>query len=137
MNELLFLNQHYEHINDELKNLRQILNDIDKDELWTEGSDRLEKILEFVGRDIKNSLRVEHETLFSLKRTMGNKQSEELESAINEHGVLSGAINQLIYGIKMQSKPDVAESAKTMLEHFPRHMRRINTIVENSKQVLH
>ncbi len=137
MEALVTISRHYRQIEEKLQQLYSILQEADDENgLSEEQMQTFGGFTDFVNRDIKNQLRVEEEVLTSLRKELGEKNSEYIRQAINEHDVLYGALDQFVYGIATQSEPDIMESAKSMLDHFPPHIERIDSIAANSAQML-
>ncbi len=136
MEALVTISHHYRQIEEKLKQLHSILQEADENGLSEEQMQTFGGFTDFVNRDIKNQLGIEEEVLTSMRKELGEKNSEYIRQAINEHDVLYGALDQFVYGIATQSEPDIMESAKSMLDHFPPHIERIDSIAANNAQML-
>ena len=158
MEELNQIHRQYTEIHEKLNHLNEILSDMEDQknedeymeslEQFTGFADRdmknqlkkeeetLEQFTGFADRDMKNQLKKEEETLWALKRRIGEQRSKDIREAIREHDVLYGAIDQFVYGVRMQSEPDIMESAKSMLDHFPPHIEKVGEIARNETDLL-
>ena len=130
------INQQYSQINEKLCNLDEVIIDVEKQGMSDVHMKSLEDLTLFVDRDIKSQLKKEEETLSSMKRQIGEHRSKDIQEAIQEHDVLYGALDQFVYGVKMQSEPDIMESAKSILDHFPAHFNKVDTIMKNKQELL-
>jgi len=136
MEELNQIHRQYTEIHEKLNHLNEILSDMEDQKNEDEYMESLEQFTGFADRDMKNQLKKEEETLWSLKRRIGEQRSKDIREAIREHDVLYGAIDQFVYGVRMQSEPDIMESAKSMLDHFPPHIEKVGEIARNETDLL-
>ena len=136
MEELNQIHRQYTEIHEKLNHLNEILSDMEDQKNEDEYMESLEQFTGFADRDMKNQLKKEEETLWALKRRIGEQRSKDIREAIREHDVLYGAIDQFVYGVRMQSEPDIMESAKSMLDHFPPHIEKVGEIARNETDLL-
>jgi hypothetical protein len=136
MEELRQIHQQYAEINERLNSLNEVISNLEEEGSSEDHMETLEQFTGFADRQIKSQLKKEEETLWNLKQQIGEGKAKDIREAIQEHGVLYGAIEQFAYGVKMQSEPDIMESAKSILEHFPPHIERVAGIAKNHAGML-
>lgn len=137
MEALTTVSRHYNQISEKLRQLDNMVAEAEKNGLSDDQMKNFEAFTDFVDRDIKNQLRIEEELLTEIRRQLGEQRSKDIRQVISEHDVLYGALDQFVYGVRMQSEPDIMESAKSMLEHFPGHIERVDSIAQRQPQMLH
>jgi chromosome segregation ATPase len=137
MEALSAIKYHYNEINERLNQLSDLINELEDKELTSQQLQALSSYTNFVHRDIKNLLRVEEEVLSSMRKDMNNNKLRDIQNIIDGYGVLNGALDQFVYGVKTESKPDIMESAKSILKHFPRHIQKVDRIAEQQPRILH
>lgn len=132
MEDIAAIRRRYNQIDDKLSELELWLQTAEQNGLDAQNLQNLNEFTEFINRDIKNQLRAEEDVLSHMRRQLGEHKSDIIRSAISEHDVLYGALDQLLYGIHVQSEPDILESAKSMLTHFPPHIEKIDAIASQA-----
>jgi len=132
MEDIATIRRHYNQIEEKLQELDQWLQRAAQNGLDDQNIQSLKEFTEFINRDIKNQLRVEEDVLSQMRRQLGEHKSDTIRKAIDEHDVLYGALDQLLYGIHAQSEPDIVESAQSMLTHFPPHIEKIDAIASQT-----
>ena len=137
MEALSAINYHYNEIYKRLNQLNNLINEINSDELTPQQLQTLSSYTSFIHRDIINHLRVEEEVLFSLRKDMKDNKSRDIQNILDDYDELNGALDQFVYGVKTESTPDILESAKSILKHFPRHMLKVDRIAGQQPRVLH
>jgi uncharacterized protein YdcH (DUF465 family) len=134
--DLKQINQQYAEINEKLNSLNEVISNLEEEGNPEEYMETLVQFTGFADRQIKSQLKKEEETLWTIKRQIGEGKSKDIREAIQEHDVLYGAIDQFVYGVKMQSEPDIMESAKSILEHFPPHIEKVQGIARSQADTL-